>query len=189
MLAGQVQMCITENKLSLFKAFINESIVAFSWFCIYFNVCNVKTTLNIFDRVGGAVWSWYISVSILMSFCFRLSISRSSAAMTEFWLISAPGEKTCQQTWDKLMTSTTRTNNLSTNNKFNIPDLKVTFSSSSSFYSLSWAAFWALALPISSLLAFSVICTVVFNGVPQWGSGSENSFVSSIGKWIFNYNL
>uniref|UniRef100_A0AAR2KLJ5 V-type proton ATPase subunit C n=1 Tax=Pygocentrus nattereri TaxID=42514 RepID=A0AAR2KLJ5_PYGNA len=45
--------------------------------------------------------------------------------MTEFWLISAPGEKTCQQTWDKLMMATTRTNNLSTNNKFNIPDLKV----------------------------------------------------------------
>ncbi|XP_058233040.1 V-type proton ATPase subunit C 1-A isoform X1 [Hemibagrus wyckioides] len=45
--------------------------------------------------------------------------------MTEFWLISAPGEKTCQQTWDKMMVATTRTNNLSTNNKFNIPDLKV----------------------------------------------------------------
>uniref|UniRef100_A0A8C1RLR5 V-type proton ATPase subunit C n=1 Tax=Cyprinus carpio TaxID=7962 RepID=A0A8C1RLR5_CYPCA len=45
--------------------------------------------------------------------------------MTEFWLISAPGEKTCQQTWDKLLTATTRANNLSTNNKFNIPDLKV----------------------------------------------------------------
>uniref|UniRef100_A0A671LVS1 V-type proton ATPase subunit C n=1 Tax=Sinocyclocheilus anshuiensis TaxID=1608454 RepID=A0A671LVS1_9TELE len=25
--------------------------------------------------------------------------------MTEFWLISAPGEKTCQQTWDKIMTN------------------------------------------------------------------------------------
>ncbi|XP_014915605.1 V-type proton ATPase subunit C 1-A isoform X2 [Poecilia latipinna] len=45
--------------------------------------------------------------------------------MTEFWLISAPGEKTCQQTWDKLMGATTRTNNLSTNHKFSIPDLKV----------------------------------------------------------------
>ncbi|XP_016526167.1 V-type proton ATPase subunit C 1-A isoform X2 [Poecilia formosa] len=45
--------------------------------------------------------------------------------MTEFWLISAPGEKTCQQTWDKLMAATTRTNNLSTNHKFSIPDLKV----------------------------------------------------------------
>uniref|UniRef100_A0A3P8XI96 V-type proton ATPase subunit C n=1 Tax=Esox lucius TaxID=8010 RepID=A0A3P8XI96_ESOLU len=45
--------------------------------------------------------------------------------MTEFWLISAPGEKTCQQTWDQMMVATTRTNNLSTNNKFNIPDLKV----------------------------------------------------------------
>uniref|UniRef100_A0A8C3G269 V-type proton ATPase subunit C n=1 Tax=Cyclopterus lumpus TaxID=8103 RepID=A0A8C3G269_CYCLU len=45
--------------------------------------------------------------------------------MTEFWLISAPGEKTCQQTWDTMMAATTRTNNLSTNHKFNIPDLKV----------------------------------------------------------------
>uniref|UniRef100_A0A8C7EYU8 V-type proton ATPase subunit C n=1 Tax=Oncorhynchus kisutch TaxID=8019 RepID=A0A8C7EYU8_ONCKI len=45
--------------------------------------------------------------------------------MTEFWLISAPGEKTCQQTWDQMMVATTRNNNLSTNNKFNIPDLKV----------------------------------------------------------------
>uniref|UniRef100_A0A672ZEC6 V-type proton ATPase subunit C n=1 Tax=Sphaeramia orbicularis TaxID=375764 RepID=A0A672ZEC6_9TELE len=45
--------------------------------------------------------------------------------MTEFWLISAPGEKTCQQTWDKMMAATTRTNNLSTNHKFSIPDLKV----------------------------------------------------------------
>uniref|UniRef100_A0A3P9JA31 V-type proton ATPase subunit C n=1 Tax=Oryzias latipes TaxID=8090 RepID=A0A3P9JA31_ORYLA len=45
--------------------------------------------------------------------------------MTEFWLISAPGEKTCQQTWDKMMAATTRTNNLSVNHKFSIPDLKV----------------------------------------------------------------
>uniref|UniRef100_A0A3Q0R3L3 V-type proton ATPase subunit C n=1 Tax=Amphilophus citrinellus TaxID=61819 RepID=A0A3Q0R3L3_AMPCI len=45
--------------------------------------------------------------------------------MTEFWLISAPGDKTCQQTWDKMMAATTRTNNLSTNHKFSIPDLKV----------------------------------------------------------------
>ncbi|KAF4100321.1 V-type proton ATPase subunit C 1-B isoform X1 [Onychostoma macrolepis] len=44
--------------------------------------------------------------------------------MTEFWLISAPGEKTCQQTWDKMNTATTQTN-LSTNHKFNIPELKV----------------------------------------------------------------
>ncbi|XP_043544459.1 V-type proton ATPase subunit C 1-A [Chiloscyllium plagiosum] len=45
--------------------------------------------------------------------------------MTEFWLISAPGEKTCQQTWDKLNAATTRNNHLSTNFKFAIPDLKV----------------------------------------------------------------
>ncbi|KAG7256071.1 hypothetical protein CRUP_029566 [Coryphaenoides rupestris] len=45
--------------------------------------------------------------------------------MTEFWLISAPGEKTCQQTWDNMMVATTRTASLSANHKFNIPDLKV----------------------------------------------------------------
>uniref|UniRef100_A0A8C6NUU5 V-type proton ATPase subunit C n=3 Tax=Nothobranchius furzeri TaxID=105023 RepID=A0A8C6NUU5_NOTFU len=48
-----------------------------------------------------------------------------AVSMSEFWLISAPGEKTCQQTWDKMMAATTRTNNLSTNHKFGIPDLKV----------------------------------------------------------------
>lgn len=45
--------------------------------------------------------------------------------MTEFWLISAPGDKTCQQTWDKMNMATAESNNLSTNNKFNIPELKV----------------------------------------------------------------
>ncbi|MCI4395451.1 hypothetical protein PGIGA_G00180550 [Pangasianodon gigas] len=45
--------------------------------------------------------------------------------MAEFWLISAPGEKTCQQTWERMNAATTRTNNLSTNHKFTIPDLKV----------------------------------------------------------------
>jgi len=45
--------------------------------------------------------------------------------MAEFWLISAPGDKTCQQTFDKLNAVTGRPNNLSTNCKFNLPDLKV----------------------------------------------------------------
>ncbi|XP_064444076.1 V-type proton ATPase subunit C 1 isoform X4 [Mirounga angustirostris] len=45
--------------------------------------------------------------------------------MTEFWLISAPGEKTCQQTWEKLHAATTKNNNLAIASKFNIPDLKV----------------------------------------------------------------
>ncbi|XP_064603014.1 V-type proton ATPase subunit C 1-like [Liolophura sinensis] len=45
--------------------------------------------------------------------------------MTEFWLISAPGEKTCQQTWEILNNVTAKQNNLSMNHKFNIPDLKV----------------------------------------------------------------
>ncbi|XP_074659871.1 V-type proton ATPase subunit C 1-A-like [Tubulanus polymorphus] len=45
--------------------------------------------------------------------------------MTEFWLISSPGEKTCQQTWENLVRITTKQNNLSVNWKFHIPDLKV----------------------------------------------------------------
>ncbi|XP_058054144.1 V-type proton ATPase subunit C [Anopheles bellator] len=44
--------------------------------------------------------------------------------MSEYWLISAPGDKTCQQTFDT-MNQATRTNNLCENYKFHIPDLKV----------------------------------------------------------------
>lgn len=44
---------------------------------------------------------------------------------TEYWLISAPGEKTCQQTWQKLEQTTSKYPDLCTNHKFNIPDLKV----------------------------------------------------------------
>ncbi|XP_036611443.1 V-type proton ATPase subunit C 1-like [Trichosurus vulpecula] len=44
--------------------------------------------------------------------------------MTEFWLISDPGEKTCPQTTEKLHTATTKSNNLSIISKFNIPDFK-----------------------------------------------------------------
>lgn len=45
--------------------------------------------------------------------------------MTEYWLISAPGEKTCQQTWETMNNLTSKQNNLSMNYKFHIPDLKV----------------------------------------------------------------
>ncbi|XP_052861395.1 V-type proton ATPase subunit C [Anopheles cruzii] len=44
--------------------------------------------------------------------------------MSEYWLISAPGDKTCQQTFDT-MNQATRNNNLCENYKFHIPDLKV----------------------------------------------------------------
>jgi len=44
--------------------------------------------------------------------------------MGEYWLISAPGEKTCQQTFDKLNQATSK-QQLSSNWKFHIPDLKV----------------------------------------------------------------
>ncbi|KAG8200767.1 hypothetical protein JTE90_006350 [Oedothorax gibbosus] len=44
--------------------------------------------------------------------------------MPEFWIISAPGDKTCSQTWEKL-NAATKPNNLSVNYKFHIPDLKV----------------------------------------------------------------
>lgn len=45
--------------------------------------------------------------------------------MTEYWLISAPGDKTCQQTWETMNNLTSRQNSLSINYKFHIPDLKV----------------------------------------------------------------
>nr|QWN59101.1 vacuolar ATPase subunit C [Henosepilachna vigintioctopunctata] len=45
--------------------------------------------------------------------------------MTEYWLISAPGEKTCQQTWETMNNLTSKQNSLSVNYKFQIPDLKV----------------------------------------------------------------
>jgi len=43
---------------------------------------------------------------------------------SDYWLISAPGEKTCQQTFDRLNQATAK-QQLSTNWKFHIPDLKV----------------------------------------------------------------
>lgn len=43
--------------------------------------------------------------------------------MDEFWIISAPGESTPQQTWERLNGVTS--NGLSRNYKFQIPDLKV----------------------------------------------------------------
>ncbi|NXE21458.1 VATC2 ATPase, partial [Ardeotis kori] len=44
--------------------------------------------------------------------------------MSEFWLISAPGDKTNLQAWERMNTVTLKSN-LSTNSKFHIPDLKV----------------------------------------------------------------
>lgn len=44
--------------------------------------------------------------------------------VSEYWLISAPGDKTCQQTWDRLNQATTK-HQLSVNWKFPVPDLKV----------------------------------------------------------------
>uniref|UniRef100_A0A8C8SHI4 V-type proton ATPase subunit C n=1 Tax=Pelusios castaneus TaxID=367368 RepID=A0A8C8SHI4_9SAUR len=44
--------------------------------------------------------------------------------MSEFWLISAPGDKVNLQAWERMNTVTSKAN-LSSNNKFLIPDLKV----------------------------------------------------------------
>uniref|UniRef100_A0A8C5RC76 V-type proton ATPase subunit C n=1 Tax=Laticauda laticaudata TaxID=8630 RepID=A0A8C5RC76_LATLA len=44
--------------------------------------------------------------------------------MSEFWLISAPGDKANLLAWDRMNTVTSKAN-LSSNNKFAIPDLKV----------------------------------------------------------------
>uniref|UniRef100_A0A8D0GJU6 V-type proton ATPase subunit C n=1 Tax=Sphenodon punctatus TaxID=8508 RepID=A0A8D0GJU6_SPHPU len=44
--------------------------------------------------------------------------------MSEFWLISAPGDKTNLQAWERMNTVTVKAN-LSSNSKFLIPGLKV----------------------------------------------------------------
>ena len=49
---------------------------------------------------------------------------RREMSSYEYWLISAPGDKTCQQTFDKLNQATSK-QQLSTNWKFHVPDLKV----------------------------------------------------------------
>ena len=51
--------------------------------------------------------------------------SANRPEMTEYWIISAPGDKTCQQTWETMNNVTSKQNNLSVNYKFHIPDLKV----------------------------------------------------------------
>ncbi|XP_022222059.2 V-type proton ATPase subunit C [Drosophila obscura] len=45
--------------------------------------------------------------------------------MSEYWIISAPGEKTCAQTFDTMNNLTSKQHNLCNNYKFHIPDLKV----------------------------------------------------------------
>ncbi|XP_025085754.1 V-type proton ATPase subunit C 1-A-like [Pomacea canaliculata] len=45
--------------------------------------------------------------------------------MTEFWLVSAPGENTPQKTWDRLNQATAGPEKLSVNYKFSIPELRV----------------------------------------------------------------
>lgn len=45
--------------------------------------------------------------------------------MTEYWLISAPGDETCQETWETMNNLTSKQHSLSVNYKFHIPDLKV----------------------------------------------------------------
>ena len=42
--------------------------------------------------------------------------------MAEFWLISAPGDRSPQQTWEKCKVAT---KDLSMNYKFSLPELKV----------------------------------------------------------------
>lgn len=44
---------------------------------------------------------------------------------TEFWLVSVPGEKSPQQTWEKLNKATATDSQLSVNFPFHVPDLKV----------------------------------------------------------------
>jgi len=57
--------------------------------------------------------------------------------MSEYWIISAPGDKTCQQTFDTMNNLTSKQHNLCSNYKFHIPDLKVNHFIESPLYSYS----------------------------------------------------
>jgi V-type H+-transporting ATPase subunit C len=46
----------------------------------------------------------------------------SAQSQQEIWLVSAPGEKSPQDTWDRLQSTTS---SISNNYKFPVPDLKV----------------------------------------------------------------
>lgn len=100
-----------------------------------------------------------------------------SGVMAEFWLISAPGEKTCQQTWERMNAATTHANNLSTNNKFTIPDLKV---KRSLFYVLLWLKYvegWSL-------------CTVMYQAKPVcfWAGRNTGRACRSV-RWACQTGL
>jgi len=55
---------------------------------------------------------------------FCILLETMAFNVTEYWIISAPGDRTKQETWDRLNQATSR-DSLSTNWKFHIPDLKV----------------------------------------------------------------
>ena len=128
--------CLVVNTSSILhdnstSSFLELASIKYTLLCLY---CSQSRTTQK-DRLSGSSGTkphsfinWikktsHISLNIVFISVF--SSCASAVTMTEFWLISAPGEKTCQQTWDKMMAATTRTNNLSTNHKFSIPDLKV----------------------------------------------------------------
>ena len=64
-----------------------------------------------------------VQCGVVLSVAGRLDMAQTLT--NEFWLISAPGEKTCQQTWEILNNVTSKQNSLSVNHKFHVPDLKV----------------------------------------------------------------
>lgn len=58
--------------------------------------------------------------------------------MNEFWLISAPGDPTCQQTWERMNQLTHKQHGVSDNFKFHMPDLKVTHKKDDFFNVIFW---------------------------------------------------
>ena len=84
--------------------------------------------------------------------------------MTELWLISAPGDKTCQQTWENMNNVTSKQNNLSSNWKFHIPDLKVKRSFTNTFFlqPSNRVSFECIVIPRTGDIVFSLfVCLSV----------------------------
>ena len=92
--------------------------------------------------------------------------------MTEYWLVSAPGDPAPEQTWIKLQDRTTRQSDLSDNYRIHLPDLKVKIDStlrsctckftldSCSVGRVTWLHVVTLRMWRSSRCSLEALCTI-----------------------------
>lgn len=108
-----------------------------------------------------------------MKWCILVLVTTYSSAMSEYWLISAPGEKTCQQTWETVNNLTSKQNSLSDNYKFHIPDLKV-------WYKNMLNRFLYITLFLLKLIFFQFIRYINLKAVSILKSNKKTCFEFSL---------